>query len=65
MFPVARHLAEVIGPRPAGSPGECEAALYLAGLFRGKGFDVELQPFHFINWTPVGRPVLKVLAPDN
>jgi hypothetical protein len=64
MFPVARYLAEVIGPRPAGSPGEFEAARYLAGLFREKRFDVEVQPFHFLNWTPIGWPALKVLEPE-
>jgi hypothetical protein len=64
MFPVAHYLATNIGSRPAGSPSEYDAALYLSELFRKKGLDVEVQPFHFLNWTPIGQPTFKVLEPE-
>ena len=64
MYPITRHLSEKIGPRPAGSPGEYEAARYLCGLFEKLGLKPRLQPFHFINWTPIGWPKLEILSPE-
>ncbi|MDT5041606.1 MAG: aminopeptidase YwaD [Actinoplanes sp.] len=40
-----RVLAETIGPRVCGTPGEREAADYLAGVFDHLGYDTTLQPF--------------------
>ncbi|MBE0477460.1 MAG: M28 family peptidase [Coriobacteriia bacterium] len=40
-----RQLADVIGPRPATTDTEAEAAGYLEGVFRRRGLDVERQEF--------------------
>lgn len=44
---VVRALADDIGSRPAGSPAEERAAGYLADLFTGMGYAVEIVPFSF------------------
>lgn len=42
---VARHLAEEIGPRPAGEPAEASAAAYLSETFQALGYDARIIPF--------------------
>ena len=61
---IARYLAETIGPRPAGSQKEREAALYIQDFFEKEGLKTSIQPFRFLNWTPVERPMLEVLKPE-
>jgi len=39
------QLAEVIGPRPAATDAEANAADYIEGVFRARGLDVERQEF--------------------
>lgn len=46
-FAHVQHLAGVIGPRPAGTPSERQAADYLAGQLRQYGYPVELHAFQF------------------
>lgn len=41
----ATYLAESIGDRPAGTPGEQRAAGWLAGQFSTLGYTVRIQPF--------------------
>jgi len=40
------HLSETIGPRPCGSPGEREAAEWVAGRLRELAFEVTRGTFH-------------------
>ncbi|PZN11325.1 MAG: aminopeptidase, partial [Bacillota bacterium] len=40
-----RVLSEEIGPRPAGTAAERQAAEYIASVLRRYGYDVELQTF--------------------
>jgi aminopeptidase YwaD len=40
-----RQLADTIGPRPAGSAKEKEAADFIADRLRGLGYDVSIQEF--------------------
>ncbi|MPZ49814.1 MAG: M28 family peptidase [Dehalococcoidia bacterium] len=40
-----RHLSETIGPRPAGTAREKEAADFIAERLRGLGYEVSLQEF--------------------
>jgi Zn-dependent M28 family amino/carboxypeptidase len=57
------HLADVIGPRPAGSAKELEAAHFLAARLRGLGYEVELQEFTIS--SPSAREArLSVLSPS-
>ncbi|MDR7554472.1 MAG: M28 family metallopeptidase [Armatimonadota bacterium] len=46
-FAHVQHLAGVIGPRPAGTPGERQAVEYLAATLRQYGYPVELHAFQF------------------
>lgn len=39
------HLAETIGPRPATTDAEAQAADYIEGVFEGRGLPVERQEF--------------------
>lgn len=39
------HLSETIGQRYSGTPGEVDAADYIAGVLDGYGYEVELEPF--------------------
>lgn len=43
----ATHLAATIGPRPAGSTGEQQAAAWLATQFTNLGYVVTVEPFVF------------------
>lgn len=45
------HLAGAIGPRPAGTDAEAEAAAYLAGHLQAAGYDVAIEPFTFTTRT--------------
>ena len=40
-----RELADVIGPRPATTDAEAQAAEYIEGVFRARGLEVERQEF--------------------
>ncbi len=40
-----QHLADVIGPRPATTDAEAQAAAYIDGVFRERGLEVEHQEF--------------------
>ncbi len=40
-----RQLADVIGPRPATTDAEAQAAEYIEGVFRERGLEVERQEF--------------------
>lgn len=42
-----QHLADEIGTRFAGSPGETEAAEYMQGLLASYGYDASIQTFPF------------------
>ncbi len=46
-FAYLKVLADTIGPRVAGSPGEHAAAAYIASQFRINGYDVELMSFNY------------------
>ncbi|MDR7533170.1 MAG: M28 family metallopeptidase [Armatimonadota bacterium] len=46
-FAHVQHLAGVIGPRPAGTPAERQAADYLAATLRQHGYPVEMHAFPF------------------
>lgn len=59
----ARYLAESIGPRPAGSEKEREAAEYICTCFRNLGLEPVIQPFTFLNWIPHEQPYLEILEP--
>jgi hypothetical protein len=39
------HLSEEIGPRPAASDAEAQAADYIRGVFESRGIDTEIQQF--------------------
>jgi len=54
----ASHLAEVIGPRPAGSDSERRAAYDIADTFRAAGYSPVVQPFPL----PNGRRSQNVIA---
>src|SRR5262249_26296510 len=49
-----------IGGRFGGSPGDEQAADYLATIFADLGCDVRRQEFSFIGWRPGGQPSLTV-----
>jgi aminopeptidase YwaD len=58
-----RHLADVIGPRPAGTSEERAAADYLAEHLRSYGYEVELQSFPVV--TESSRSTrLSVISPN-
>ena len=60
-----RRLADEIGPRPATTDAEAEAADYLEGLFRERGLDVERQEFvcpRTYSWAYVVYHVLTIVA---
>jgi len=65
MEEITRHLSEVIGPRPAGSEADHQAAKYLLGTMKNMGLDVQLQPFKFMGWEPTGPTNVEILAPFN
>jgi len=57
-----RYLSEVIGPRTAGSAQEKAAANYIAGVFKGYGYEVAIQEFP-ISARTTGQ--LDLIAPIN
>lgn len=68
---VASHLADVIGPRPAGSPEDAAARRYVTGLLRDAGWTVEDQPValpqggtsaNIVAWLGTVRPVRHVVV---
>ena len=61
---VTQYLAEVIGPRYAGSEGERLAADYIADRMRELGLEVEMQEFKFIGWEVDRRPSITMTAPE-
>ncbi len=66
-FDPARALAHVealvdVGPRPAGSEAEREAAAYLRDQLAGFGYEAELQPFTFDVFADAGSS-LEVVSP--
>jgi aminopeptidase YwaD len=61
-FAHVQHLAGVIGPRPAGTPGERQAAEYLAATLRQYGYPVELHAFQF-PYFEARRVEVQVAAP--
>ncbi len=60
---IAKHLVMNIGTRLSGSPGEKEAAIYLASKFREIGLEVELYKYRFLGWELLEEPVLEMLSP--
>ncbi|MCB0062504.1 MAG: M28 family peptidase, partial [Caldilineaceae bacterium] len=60
----ATHLAATIGPRPAGTTGEQQAAAWLATQFTNLGYAVTVEPFIFSRWgeQTVGMNVVAVKA---
>jgi hypothetical protein len=62
-FAHVEALAEGIGPRPAGSEAEDEAARYLRDQLLGSGYEVDLQPFTFDVFADAGS-TLDVLSPE-
>ncbi len=59
------YLAEKIGPRPAGTREEYRAGSYLKRRFDEIGLKSYFQPFYFMSWRPLDKPVVHVLAPGN
>jgi aminopeptidase YwaD len=59
---VIDHLAGVIGERFGGTPGDRQAAAYMAERFGALGLDVTTQEFGFIGWRSTYAPVLRVLG---
>jgi aminopeptidase YwaD len=58
------HLADVIGPRPAGSAEDRQAVDYLVAQLRAYGYEVEVQEFSIA--TQVSREaILSVLSPSS
>jgi aminopeptidase YwaD len=47
IFATVEHLANVIGPRPAGTPKEVESAEWLSEQLESYGYTTELQSFTF------------------
>ncbi|WHH60488.1 M28 family metallopeptidase [Petroclostridium sp. X23] len=60
---ILKHLAEVMGPRVAGTQGEARAAEFLAGEFTKLGLDTNVQEFTFLNWNMNEPPRLWIKAP--
>lgn len=52
------------GSRVSGSAGYDASADYVADLLRGAGYDVTVQPFHFLNFEETETPQLELIAPE-
>jgi aminopeptidase YwaD len=63
-FAHVQALSDDIGPRPAGSASEREAAEYLRDQLAGYGYEAELQPFTFSALTDQGS-TLELLSPES
>ena len=63
-FAHVEALSDDIGPRPAGSDAEREAAEYLRDELTSYGYEVELQPFTFSVLTDQGS-TLELLSPES
>ena len=65
---VVRHLADEIGPRPAGGPAEESAAAYLSQAFQELGYDARIIPFSAAVRVPwelqIGDDLIPALAMD-
>jgi len=64
-FQYVRELADEIGPRPATTDAEAEAADYIEDVMRSRGLDVERQEFvspRTYSWAYVGYHLLTVAA---
>ena len=65
---VVRHLADEIGPRPAGGPAEESAAAYLSQAFQELGYDARIIPFTAAVRVPwelqIGDDLIPALAMD-
>jgi len=64
-FQYVRELADEIGPRPATTDAEAEAADYIEDVMRGHGLDVERQEFvspRTYSWAYAGYHVLTIVA---
>lgn len=60
-----RELADIIGPRPAATDAEANAADYIEDVFRARGLDVERQEFDALrsaSWAYVACHVLTLTA---
>ena len=62
---IARHLAEVIGPRVSGTPKELAAAEFIESKFKELNLDTRIQRFHYLGWRQNQKPSLRVLSPFN
>lgn len=51
------------GTRASGTPGYDETVDYVANLLRRTGYVVELQPFQFVSFEPLGPSTLEQTAP--
>lgn len=51
------------GVRTAGTAGHEASAEYVATLLTAAGYDVQVQPFEFISFTPLGPSELSQVAP--
>ena len=47
---IARHLAEVIGPRVSGTPKELAAAEFIESKFKELNLDTRIQRFKYLGW---------------
>lgn len=52
------------GIRSSGTPGYDESVEYVAGVMRAFGYNVEIQPFQFDVFTPLGPSSLEQIAPN-
>lgn len=57
-YAIVQHLADDIGTRFAGSPGETEASEYMQGLLASYGYDATIQPFPFETVTQYDTQVV-------
>lgn len=60
-----QHLADTIGPRPATTDAEAQAAEYIEGVFRERGLEVERQEFECprtYSWAYVAYHALTIGA---
>jgi hypothetical protein len=62
---IARHLAEVIGPRVSGTPKEAAAAEFIESKFKELNLDTRIQRFKYLGWRQNQKPSLRVLSPFN
>lgn len=62
MEDVTKHLAEVIGTRPAGTAADHAAAAYIASVMAALGLETSLQEFSFLGWERLSAPEVEILG---